>query len=114
MSLRLLLDENIEHEVYHRLRDSGDAVEHVDYHEKLEKGAEDSVLTRYSLDNEALIVTYDDDFEDHHEESDYWGVLFLTDGSWSATEVATPVDRVVELYPSAQLRGMNVVGRQWL
>lgn len=114
MSVPLLLDENLEHEVLHRLRDYGHEVVHVDSSAGLGKGANDGNLARFSLENDVLIVTYDADFETHYGESDYWGVLLLTDNRWSATDVADTVHRIVELYPPTDLRGMNVVGREWL
>lgn len=110
----VLLDENVEHEVLHRLRNYGHTVEHIDFHDQLQKGAEDHVLAQYSRSNQALIVTYDDDFETDHDESDYWGVLFLVDGDWTAVQVADVIHRILELYPATALQQMNVVGREWL
>lgn len=62
MSYRLLLDENIEHEVLHRLENAGHDVEHVDFIARLGKGTSDDEIARYSLDADRTIVTYDDDF----------------------------------------------------
>ena len=59
----VLLDENVEQEVLHRLRNYGHTFEHIDFHNHLQKGDEDRVLAQYSRSNQALIVTYDDDFE---------------------------------------------------
>jgi len=114
MSVPLLLDENLEHEVYHRLRSYGYDVVHVDYHDELAKGDSDHRLVRFSREHDRLIVTYDDDFESQYDADDYWGVLFFTDNDWSATAVADTVHRILDLYPPADLRGMNVVGREWL
>ncbi|WP_159904673.1 DUF5615 family PIN-like protein [Salinirussus salinus] len=114
MSVLLLLDEHVDHEVYHRLDDYGHCVEHVAFHDTLEPGDSDRALADYSLEHGALIVTYDDDFEQHHDESDYWGVLFFSDDGWSATEVAETVHRVVELYDEPTLSQLNLVGREWL
>ena len=36
----VLLDENVEHEVLHRLRNYGHTVEHIDIHDHLQKGDE--------------------------------------------------------------------------
>ena len=110
----VLLDENVEHEVLHRLRNYEHTVEHIDLHAQLQKGAEDRVLAQYSRSNQALIVTYDDDFETDYEESDYWGVLFIVDSDWTAIQVADVVHRILELYPPAELQSMNIVGREWL
>ncbi|MEF8826962.1 MAG: DUF5615 family PIN-like protein [Halapricum sp.] len=110
----LLLDENLEHEVLHRLRNYGQDVEHVDFHDQLQKGEEDQTLAQYSLQHGILLVTYDDDFEDHHDESEYWGVLFFTDNDWAATDVADTIHRILDFYPPSELQQMNVVGREWL
>ena len=110
----VLLDENVEHEVLYRLRNYGHTVKHIDLHAQLQKGDEDHVLAQYSQSNRVLIVTYDDDFETDYEESDYWGVLFLIDSDWTAIQVADVVHRILELYPPAELQGMNVIGREWL
>lgn len=114
MSVPLLLDENIEHEVYHRLERDGYEVAHVDFHSEFQKGADDETLAAYSLAHDVCIVTYDDDFETHYDESQYWGVLFLSDNDWAATTVAETLTRILELYDESSLQGMNVVGREWL
>ena len=114
MGPTILLDENLEHEILHRLRNYGYEAEHIDLHENLQKGDEDETLAQYSLENDVLIVTYDDDFEAHYDESDYWGVLLLTDNDWSATDVADTVHQILNLYPPQALQQMNVVGREWL
>ncbi|WP_135364184.1 DUF5615 family PIN-like protein [Halosimplex halophilum] len=76
MAVSVLLDENVEHEVCHRLRSDGYDADHVDFHDRLGKGDSDRALAQYSLENDALIVTYDDDFETHYGESEYWGYSF--------------------------------------
>jgi predicted nuclease of predicted toxin-antitoxin system len=114
MSVPLLLDEHVEHEVYYRLESDGYQVEHVALHDTLERGDSDRTLAEYSLEHGALIITYDDDFAQHHDESDYWGVLFFSDDDWSANEVAETVHRIVELYDESTLKGINLVGREWL
>ncbi|MFB6311166.1 MAG: DUF5615 family PIN-like protein [Salinirussus sp.] len=110
----VLLDENIEHEVLYRLRNYGHTVDHIDLHDELLKGVDDQTLVRYYRANDALIVTYDDDFETYYDESDYWGVLFFSDGDWTATQVADVVHEILERYPPSALQRMNVVGREWL
>jgi predicted nuclease of predicted toxin-antitoxin system len=110
----ILLDENLEHEILHRLRKYGHEAEHIDFHDSLQKGDEDGTLAKYSLENSVLLVTYDDDFATRYDESDYWGVLLLTDNDWSATDVADTVHRILTLYSPPALQQMNVVGREWL
>lgn len=62
MAYRLLLDENIEHEVFHRLENYGHEAEHVDFVPTLGKGAADTSIGEYSNEEDRAIVTYDDDF----------------------------------------------------
>ena len=47
MSHRLLLDENVEHEVQYRLRHYGYDVAHVDFEPTLGKGANDQSLADF-------------------------------------------------------------------
>ena len=68
---RLLLDENIEHEVLDRLVDAGHNVEHVDTVANLGKGASDTELAAYSVATDRAIVTYDDDFIEEVPPTDY-------------------------------------------
>ena len=110
----VLLDENVEHEVLHRLRNYGHTVKHIDLHAQLQKGDEDRVLAQYSRSNQALIVTYDDDFETDYEESDYWGVLSFVDSGRTTIQVADVLHRIPELYPPAEVQAMNIVGREWV
>jgi hypothetical protein len=105
MSVPVLLDENLEHEVLHRLRDDGHDAEHVDFHDQLRKGDDDDSIAEYSRRNDVLIVTYDDDFEEYYDESDYWGVLFFTDNDWPTEDVADTVD---EILPSTLGRNYRV------
>jgi hypothetical protein len=44
-----LLDEHLEHEILHRLRNYGYEAEHVDLHDSLQKGDEDETLAQYSF-----------------------------------------------------------------
>lgn len=48
MAYRLILDENVEHEVFHRLENYGHDVEHVDFVTEFEEGTADHPIARYS------------------------------------------------------------------
>jgi hypothetical protein len=48
VAYRLLLDENIEHELFHRLENYGHDVEHVDFVPELGKGTDDHPVVAYS------------------------------------------------------------------
>lgn len=62
MTYRLLLDENVEHDVLELLTRRGHDVEHVDFVPNLGKGATDPEIGAYSRTEDRLVVTYDDDF----------------------------------------------------
>jgi predicted nuclease of predicted toxin-antitoxin system len=77
--MRLLLDENLEHEVYHRLVNFGHDVIHVEVSDGLAKGLSDPDIAAVSLDESRVIVTYDDDFRTDFDTTDYhascWSVI---------------------------------------
>lgn len=62
MAYRLLLDENVEYEVFHRLENYGHDVVHVDFVADLGKGTDDLSIAQFSRDTDRIIVTDDDDF----------------------------------------------------
>lgn len=111
---RLLLDENIEHEVLDRLVDAGHDVEHVDTVASLEKGASDRELAAYSVATDRAIVTYDDDFIEAVPPTAYRAVLFFEDETLTAPEVATIIHAMAKLYPYEEVKGLQKTGRQWL
>ena len=114
MGYRLLLDENIEHEVLHRLEDAGHDVEHVDFVVRLGKGASDDALARYSLDTDRTIVTYDDDFIEDVPTTRYRAVFFFEDDTMSAEQVAGVIDAMATIYPHDDVSGLQKTGREWL
>ena len=111
MSYRLVLDENVEHEVLHRLDHD---VEHVDFVPSLGKGTGDHPLARYSLETDRVIVTYDDDFVLEVDEDGYRAVLYFNDATLSVKQVADIVHAVSQHYPQDELRGLEYVGAEWL
>ena len=111
---RLLLDENLEHEVLDRLVDAGHDVEHVDTVTALGKGASDTDLAAYSRGTDRAIVTYDDDFIEDVPPTEYHAALFFGDVTLSAQEVATVIDNMSQLYPFEEVVGLQKTGRQWL
>lgn len=114
MSYRLLLDENIEHEVLHRLETYGHDVEHVDSAPELDKGVGDTAIARYSLEMDRTIVTYDDDFIEDIPPNQYRATLFFEDDTMSAREVAEIVHAMSRAYPHEQVEGLQKTGREWL
>lgn len=114
MAYRLVLDENVEHEVLHRLENYDHDVEHVDFVPELGKGTEDHPIARYSLDTDRVIVTYDDDFVLDVDEDDYRAVLYFSDATLSIEQVADIVHAVSQDYPPEELDGLEYVGEKWL
>jgi predicted nuclease of predicted toxin-antitoxin system len=112
--ITLLLDENIEPQVRHRLEHYGHPVEHVLSHQTLRASDPDWKLAQYSVENEALLVTYDGDFKSEIHSSEYWGALLISDDDWSATEVADTVHSILTHYDEDSLKRLNLVGREWL
>jgi predicted nuclease of predicted toxin-antitoxin system len=114
MAYRLILDENVEHEVLHRLENYGHDVEHVDFVAELGKGTADHPLARYSLDTDRVIVTYDDDFVLEMDEGLYRAVLYFDDATLSVEQVADVIHTVSQNYPQSELQGLEYVGEEWL
>lgn len=114
MAYRLLLDENIEHEVIDRLADAGHDVEHVDTVAELDKGTSDTDLAAYSRETDRTIVTYDDDFIEDVPPTAYRATLFFEDETLTAREVATIVHAMSRHYPYDEVTGLQKTGRQWL
>ena len=114
MVYRLILDENVEHEVCHRLANYGHDVEHVDFVAQLGKGTADHPIAKYSLDTDRVIVTYDDDFVLEVDEGTYRAVLYFGDATLSVEQVADIIHAVSQNYPQAELQGLEYVGEEWL
>lgn len=114
MGYRLLLDENVEHEVAARLEDRGHDVEHVDGVSRLGKGADDVALARYSIETDRTIVTYDDDFIEGVTPDRYRAVLFFEEDTISSKEMADVIDAMAQVYPHEQVDGLQKTGREWL
>ena len=114
MTYRLLLDENIEHEVLHRLENYGHDVKHIDYISALGKGTDDNSIGEYSLREDRVIVTYDDDFVTDLGPDAFRAVLYFDDVSLSSIQVADILHTMSQHYPQEELRGVEFVGRSWL
>lgn len=114
MTFRLLLDENLEHELRHRLESLGHDVEHVDEASELGKGAEDQTIARYAADTDRILCTHDDDFVTGPVPTDSSGIVFLPDQTMSSREIASAIDAVAAAYPQSAIEGVETVGREWL
>jgi len=114
MAYRLLLDENVEHELLHRLENYGHDVEHVDVIPELGKGTADDPIAHYSQETDRVIVTYDDDFVLEVDETEYRGVLYVTDSTLSVAQVADIIHTVSQVYPQSNIHGLEYIGPEWL
>lgn len=114
MPYRLLLDENLEHEVLHRLENYGHDVEHVDDLPELGKGATDRSIARYSLESDRIVVTYDDDFVLDLGDDEFRGTLYVGDRDMTTREVADVVHAVSRQYPQSQIDGLVFASEEWL
>lgn len=112
--MKFLLDENLEHEVYHRLHDDGHRVLHVEVSDRLDKGVADTTLARVSRNEGWVIVTYDDDFRTEFAETAYHAVLYLPDQRVAAADIADALHEVSTYYEQDELNGFVTVGRSWL
>lgn len=100
MTYRLLLDENVEHELVNRLSADGHDVIHVDGVAALGKGTADAEIARYSRETGRLVVTYDDDFVLGLDESAARGVLYVADSTLGGSELASANNRMSAQFPS--------------
>ncbi len=113
MGYRLVLDENVGHEVAHRLENYGHDVEHVDLVPELGKGTTDRSIARYSLDTDRVIVT-DDNVVLDVDDGAYRAALYVADATLAVERVADIVHAVSQQYPQAELQGLEYVGAGWL
>ena len=114
MSVSLLLDENVEHEVLSRLQKRDYTVEHVEFHSELGKGIDDTPIAELSRQNEWIIVTYDPDFVVEKDCFEYYGVIYFEDATLLAKEVAGIIDTMVDEYPATAFRGLTFGTTEWL
>lgn len=114
MGFELLLDENVEHDVLYKLQARGHDVEHVEFVETLGKGATDTAVAEYSLDTGRVVLSYDDDFRDDFSSTEFFGFIFMPDGTLSSEQVARIVDEMNEHYRQQDLRGVHVLDNAWL
>lgn len=114
MVYRLVLDENVEHEVYHRLENYGHNVKHVDFVSNLGKGVDDQSIADYSKETDRIIVTYDDDFVLELADNDYRGAFYVHDDSLPVKTVADIIHAISKHYPQREVEGLEYVGDEWL
>jgi hypothetical protein len=111
---RLILDENVEHEILYRLVHYGHDVEHVDFVHELGKGTGDRSIAEYSRDTNRVIVSYDDDFVLDVDPGSFEALLYVSDATLTVTQVADIIHTASEHYPQSELDGVEYVGAEWL
>lgn len=114
MAVRFLLDENVEHEVMHRLEKLDYTVTHVEFHPELGKGTDDTPIAEFSLRNNWVIVTYDPDFVTDHDTTDYHGAVYFDDADLSANQVADVLHTMGTHYPASAFEGLEYGSSEWL
>ena len=109
MGYRRVLDENVGHEVAHRLEGDEHDVEHVDLVPELGKGTTDRSIARYSLDTDRVIVT-DDNVVLDVDDGTYRVAPYVADAALAVERVADIAHAVSQQYPQAELQGLEYVG----
>ena len=114
MVYRLLLDENVEHEVGHRLENYGHDIEHTDFIPELGKGTDDFSLAKYARETDRILLTYDDDFVLKLSPNEVDTIFYISDASLQTDTVADIVDTVSKHYPQEEIEGVEYIGAEWL
>lgn len=109
MSYRLLVDENVEYRIVHKLRNYGHEVEHVNDLTAFGKGSSDRELGQYSKSDDRLILTYDDDFVLELDPTAYRAALYVSNVTIPAGKIAAAVHRMSEQYPQTDVSGVVYV-----
>lgn len=113
MSYRILVDENVEYRMSHKLRNYGHDVEHVTDLTAFGKGSSDRELGQYSQSDNRLILTYDDDFILELDPTAYRAALYVNDVTISTRKIAAAVHRMSKQYPQDELSGVIYVD-EWV
>lgn len=114
MVYRLLADENVDYWVVHRLEHYGHDVEHVDRAPELGKGSSDEEIAAYSIADDRLILTNDDDFLREFCSDDYCGLLFIEDETLSSATIADIVHAISEHVGQDEIEDVFYVSTNWL
>jgi len=109
-----MLDENVEHEVMHRLEKLDYTAEHVEFHPELGKGTDDTPIAQFSLREEWVIVTYDPDFVEEYDPSNCFGTVYFEDANLSAKQVADILHAMASHYPTSAFQGLEFGSSEWL
>ncbi len=110
MVYRLVLDENVEHEAYHRLKITGTT-----WNTSIlfGKGVGDRSIADYSRETDRIIVTYDD-FALELADEEYRAAFSVHDDSLPVKTVADIIPVISKQYPQSEVTGLEYVGDEWL
>jgi len=113
MGYRIVADEHIELPSRRYLRKVGHDVEWIGDVREVGLSSSDEEIAAYSLAENRLILTQDDDFFLELELADRAGILFQRDQSLLAREVGEVVDEMSRYIPQSEVR-LEYVSREWL
>lgn len=113
MGYRIVADEHIELPTRRYLGKLGHDVEWIGDVSELGLSSSDEDIAAYSLAENRLVLTQDDDFFIELDLSECAGVLFQRDRSLSAREVGDVVDVMSRYVPQAEVR-LEFVSENWL
>lgn len=113
MGYRIVADEHIELPTRRYLRKLGHDVEWIGDVRELGPSSTDEEIAAYSLAENRLVLTQDDDFFLQLDLSACAGILFQRDQSLSAREVGDIVDEMSRYVPQVAVQ-LEYVSRLWL
>lgn len=113
MGYRIVADEHIERPTRRYLRKLGHDVEWIGDVRELGISSTDEEIAAYSLDEDRLVLTQDDDFFLELDLSDCAGILFQQDQSLSAREVGDIVEEISRYIPQSEVE-LEYVSEGWL
>jgi len=113
MGYRTVADEHIESPTRRSLRKLGLDVVWIGDVSGLGLSSSDEEIADYSLVEDRLVLTHDDDFFLELDLSECAGILFQRDQSLSAREVGDIVDEMSRYVPQSEVT-VEYVSRDWL
>jgi predicted nuclease of predicted toxin-antitoxin system len=96
MSYRILVDENTSPTVADLLGSMGHDAKPVP--DALSAGVSDEAIVEYARVHDAVVLTHDDDFL-HPTVSEGISILYYSDDTLDASEIATRVDQLTQIVP---------------
>lgn len=113
MGYRIIADEHIEFETRRSLRGLNHDIEWIGDVAELGRHASDRSIAAYSLAEDRLVLTQDDDFLTTIDPSESAGILFQRDQTLTSRHVAAIVTEMSRHLPQSAVT-LEYVGRRWL